>query len=141
MCLFGCPTLLVIILCVQCLCVCLFAQHTVHHAALTLATLLCVCMSVCACACVSVPTLSYDDGLLRLIGAACCLSDPPLALAQWNSALHCFDEWGTWAQLFVCVCVCASTYTHMHAHILSAAAHTLKTKPNKQISDAEQPAA
>lgn len=35
---------------------------------------------------------SHDDGLQRLTRAACCPSDPPSAVAQRNSAHHCFSR-------------------------------------------------
>lgn len=102
-----------------------------------------LCVHVCACVCMCV---SSDPVLWWWITEthwSCLL--PFWSSFSFGSMEQCsalFRRMGNVGTIVcVCVCVCASTYTHMHAHILSAAAHTLKTKPNKQISDAEQPAA
>lgn len=87
---------------------------------------------LCACVCVSFPTLSYDDGLLRLIGAVCCLSYPPSAVAQWNSALHCFSGWRTRAHLCVCVRR-ASTYTHACTHPICCSTYTQPNQTNRLV--------
>lgn len=76
--------------------------------------------------CVAAP--SHDDGLQRVPGSACCPSDPKSAVAQWNSAHHCF-----------------SRMPHGHGHAcapargrspLAAAAQTLRPD-RQQISDPE----
>lgn len=102
------------LVCSACVCVCarafLAQQLTVHHAPLTLPTLLCV--HITACARVPFATPSYDDGLPRLVGAASLILHQSWLNGTVLSIVSVDRERGHRACVCVCVFACPTTYAH-----------------------------